>query len=1817
MGTSYENAKIKNVYAASAIGNATAKSGGLVSVGDGPKTNITNGYYDATVSGITSPLSGTGTPLSTLDMIGDNSTLSTAFGKGGVWKYRTGAYPILTWIENHPIAIMYTATRGAFTSVDGKTTNTAMFNGDISGTIKVPEELQKNSYSYKSSNESVLKVTKGGTIIPVGTGNATITITYTEPDETIGGSASNTYDFTVKQKVNALASVSVSGTTNPGQKLTATASGASTYTYQWYKRKSGSTQRVDVLGATSSTYTLQPSDIGYEFNVDVGASGYATMSSGYTKAVTSVKPSGIDTSNIKDSSVDAMAKGIDGAEYEYAYATSETGNKIITHRSKDKVTISGLSRNKDYWLFTRVAGDENGSYEPSEWSDPVQIKTAKTDVVGPIKLNTNINADSQLIANIADTNLQTGDWKLERVKDGFTTPLTPTPAGDYGLTYMLTDADAGSVIRVSFTARPDSDFQGTVSVETKTILKKSQQAPDIAPTEVENEKKDHALVVKSTAVEADTSYEFGYRKDAKEEIKTLEGTYAADTKVTIPDLDRNTTYYVYMRKAGKDRYEPSAWSPSVQLTTERSSVAADTVSVTGTPKVNETITFKVKNETENTQDERGIWVLERIGDGMNNTLIPTTTSDDTKTITYRLVPEDAGYQIKATFIGTGDYKDQRSTSSVTIQNDAQDIGITKPKLVRQEEYSITARVEGASDDIYEFGYKEEDKEEITAFAVTAGWGKDVSITPLTRDTAYTIYVRKAAKTGYDASGWSEGISARTQKSKLAGNISYEGTTKVTDTLEVTYEAGTYAYPGNDTEGSWQWYLDDVPVPEEKGGTSPALSIEPVDGNPKVKVTYTAKDGSGFEGTVTRDFGTVYKEAYEVPAAPTLTAQAEDAKKEGSVLHLTSTDVGNNVFYYLRLSSNDTLPKRIPVKDVPDGGALKEDTDNVERWLKASDDMSVRVPANRTYVVYAARLESDTNLASEINSTRGKLSAKEPLLREPEEVGRITETDSTVKWKTLQKKTLQYSLYGKAPSATWKYYVTKDPGDDTTWQNINAELNALGKVEEKKDGVFYTTFEIPLKYTGYHFKAVLIGTDDYSSQVELVTPALEGKLLKGTADISSSDSYSLLDELTATYTGDDDQSGTFYWYRRKEDGTIEQIKKDAPGVTSSYQTQQADYQCNIYAVYVAAPSGQFSGEVSTDMRYIKQKAAQNRPEAPELLQVNGNSIQFKAPSNYNTSGMDKIPQVVVGYQKVYEDGTAIDEQITWQQPDDYDENWFTKLDRRSSYKLYAKFLGTDVYAPSQVSAGSEIIHTENELFDEGSLQLQALSALDGGTTSDIGNKVRMSYTGDGFDEGYFRIRRSNGDTIMEQVSEVRISETSVSYEYTYTAEDVGTYIIVDYIAKENSKRFEGTISASNKLVITKPENPEKAIQPKLERDLDTNLYVEVKDDYEYYLSELSIAPSSSSGDWDVLSKDEDGKHQFTNLDRTTTYYLHARIAETKEYRAGTAVTSAGESPTPYIDLKTTEVLNTEDADAAMELSEAIPFPTTLKKGDITIEELSFVNELTPEEPLRLHATAVFSSEQGKATDIVYEKGSSWANKNFATELILYDADGKIVDRTNGTKTKLDAAKAETMRLAVYRANALSAPGAYVWQALLKDSSKEAITALLKGSVTMTTQLKVVSPQQIRIDVDGSFLRQSTNNASLKNETTMPITFGVDRLVNKGDEGLPSLMGVMKGGIAMIEPQEAYLKMSNDGSNFTSPHNGAWFLTETESQKEDLFLLGRGSRADYYVSGAASSAQSWPWDADEEVKDAYGIRFIASVSEEDVGTYEKKTYEIREE
>ncbi|MCB6551457.1 hypothetical protein LI209_21985, partial [Parabacteroides distasonis] len=83
----------------------------------------------------------------------------------------------------------------------------------------------------------------GGTILPVGAVGTTAKITIRYDDTENGGYATNTYDFTVKKKVNALNvnDVTVNGTTNPGKVLTANASGATTF--QWYRRKAGTVSR--------------------------------------------------------------------------------------------------------------------------------------------------------------------------------------------------------------------------------------------------------------------------------------------------------------------------------------------------------------------------------------------------------------------------------------------------------------------------------------------------------------------------------------------------------------------------------------------------------------------------------------------------------------------------------------------------------------------------------------------------------------------------------------------------------------------------------------------------------------------------------------------------------------------------------------------------------------------------------------------------------------------------------------------------------------------------------------------------------------------------------------------------------------------------------------------------------------------------------------------------------------------------------------------------------------------------------------------------------------------------------------------------------------------------------------------------------------------------------------------------------------------------------------------------------------------------------------------------------------------------------------
>lgn len=166
---------------------------------------------------------------------------------------------------NNNIANLYSATRGAFTSVDGATTTTDLFNGNVSGVIQLPVELQKERIHSDFQFSKCIENRNERNAYSKSTGTATITITYN--DSETGASASNKYDFTVKNTVSEMETVTISNT-SPKMNQTLTASCSTPgLSYQWYRRKRGTTEASVISGATSSTYNVKADDVGYELTV--------------------------------------------------------------------------------------------------------------------------------------------------------------------------------------------------------------------------------------------------------------------------------------------------------------------------------------------------------------------------------------------------------------------------------------------------------------------------------------------------------------------------------------------------------------------------------------------------------------------------------------------------------------------------------------------------------------------------------------------------------------------------------------------------------------------------------------------------------------------------------------------------------------------------------------------------------------------------------------------------------------------------------------------------------------------------------------------------------------------------------------------------------------------------------------------------------------------------------------------------------------------------------------------------------------------------------------------------------------------------------------------------------------------------------------------------------------------------------------------------------------------------------------------------------------------------------------------------------------
>lgn len=1483
-----------DVAITNALGQPSTKTGTIAGTNSATYASFTNAYYnwDTIKNKSFNFAFKNGTESTTKGMIG--TKLQSAFNSASpnAWTYRSGYYPTLNWVKDHPIVNMYTATTGAFTSIDGKTTQAQLESGTINGAISTPQALQTKDYIIKSSNENVLKVVNN-TIVPVGSigQSADITVIYTQPDPTIGGSAKNTYTFTVANKMSTFTSTKIDGEATYGATLSASTEGAVASSYQWYRRKGEGGTPEKISGATNRSYTLKIQDIGYQFSVLVGGNNVASVMSSYTNTTIAKTPTDAPIiTNVTDGSVVMSQEGLSGATYEFAYANSSTpDNKIMllgTYKDGIKITIDKLSRNTSYNFYARVAGEKN-LYDPSSWGPAATQTTAQTEVSGNVILGSAINNKTTITMFMEALNGQTGTWTLDRMsEDGHTViESIPFSSNNLSTSYTFTSDDVGKRIRVTFTGT--GNFKGSKSKLTEVVKKSVGSIPD--KTKFKSSSIDESTV--RVKLESVGTYDFAYSTSRNGSKTITLSSVEGNTEHNMTSLAYNSTYYIFARASANAGEEASDWTDPIEVQTPKCKVSEE-LAITGANKTAGDIVFTASD----VQNQVGTWKLERISTKEDGTISSSTissklytVSDDTRVLTYRLTPNDASTgsiknMIKATFTGIQDYTSSISNTSEKILKEnlkSDGLDALQVELVKQKDNELHVKsLDGT--DLYQFGVAIQGQDTITDIDAVVEANREVIIDSLTRNTAYDIYIRKAALTGYNASDYVKVLTESTDRTTLTGDISYTvkngdndsvdkkvGTAYLGFTYTVNYTTGSYIPEGNDDKGHWKWYADGVEIP---GAITSTYKVSTMVGNPEITARYIADDSSDFKGYREISIGKLTKPTYVAPKAPVIEALTEN-KQIDSELKISSDEI-DHVYWFIQKSDVDALPTLVPTKD-----ASTEEKENV--WFKAKSNTKVTLDPNTEYVVYAARLEDGEYNASAISSQRAAKTVKDNL----KEIGaNITEADTKAIWKVLQAKELRVVCGDKATDGAWQYYV-KAPSADAKWNNINSEVKKL-TVEGKTSIYAYTKVQIPLKYLGYYVKVEYRGIDDYTGVIEYQgDEALVGTMLKGSAQIENANlEYSALSTIKASYVCPDgvtmdDPNGTWTWYREESDGNYQKIDRgfDKIGISDTYEVTSKDVDKRIYAIYSASTNGEFTGEAKTSVINNITRADQNKPTNLTLRQVSGNNVQVNLPTNYIQNGTT-IPEVVLGYKKTSEAS------IQWID-DANDETWLKNvLAANSQYSIYAKFTRTSEFKESEAS-DALVVMTDNKSFEQKKLTVEANSKLY------PSSKVKATFTGIGYDEGHYVIKRSDGEVITTLNGTLDAEDKKNSVTYTCTSDDIGANIVISYEANAQAPNYGGEISKATK-VVQKPVSTIKPLKPELLPVIyeETRLQVKVNSAYEYVLSETGKLEDITAGQWQKYEANTSGNYTFTDLDETKMYYLFARVAETQAQQASEAVVS---------------------------------------------------------------------------------------------------------------------------------------------------------------------------------------------------------------------------------------------------------------------------------------------------------------------------------------
>lgn len=255
----------------------------------------------------------------------------------------------------------------------------------------------------------------------------------------------------------------VSGIATTGQSLTVNAGNwepGSTLTYQWFRAGNA------VAGATATSYLLTANDVGFPISVVVTATkdGYATLArnSSSTSAVAQAQLASTPTPVISGSPLLSTTLTA-------SWSAWDTGVSLVGQWKRNGVNIPGATTasyvlNSDdvgAAITFELTGSKPGYPSVTKVSASTQPVTAQSFSQSPVPTISGISTTSQILT------LNSGTWDAgatlvyQWLRNG-----QPIP-GATAQTYLLVQADIGSVIQVSITATK-AGFTTAVRISTPT-----------------------------------------------------------------------------------------------------------------------------------------------------------------------------------------------------------------------------------------------------------------------------------------------------------------------------------------------------------------------------------------------------------------------------------------------------------------------------------------------------------------------------------------------------------------------------------------------------------------------------------------------------------------------------------------------------------------------------------------------------------------------------------------------------------------------------------------------------------------------------------------------------------------------------------------------------------------------------------------------------------------------------------------------------------------------------------------------------------------------------------------------------------------------------------------------------------------------------------------------------------------------------------------------------------------------------------------------------------------------------------------------------